>query len=104
LTATYSGSITPFGSVAASWNDFPLKTPDPQYLNLGSIEFTDGFVNAANNPLILDNVFLVPVPEPSTWALLLGGVLMLAGQHRRHHARRRLQAQARMDHGTNTAR
>ncbi len=74
-TATYSGTVTPFGGASFAWNNAAFNTSTPQYMNLGRIDIGDGGGFAINSPLNLDNFSIVPVPEPSMWLLAAVGAL-----------------------------
>ncbi len=69
-TLTYSGSITPFGGSATTWNNCSLLQSVPDF---GGIIFDDssGSTGGLNGPIALDNVSVRPVPEPSTFASLI---------------------------------
>lgn len=76
---------------------FPPSTPFRRESNLSSFEYVfmqSGTVRlgfgvvdmgdfTATSALAIDNLSITPVPEPATWALLLGGLGMVAASARR---------------------
>lgn len=85
LTGMHSGSITPFGGLPMTWSNHSFLNTLPAHQNLATIQFSDLGDGIINSPLYLDNVFLQPVPEPSTWALVIGGALLFGGRAVRKH-------------------
>lgn len=47
-----------------------------------------GTITTSGSGLFPDTVAMQPVPEPGTWALMLGGLLLLPTLARRHHSQR----------------
>lgn len=71
-------------AVPGSWGTYVL----PFTINAGAGQLLQfGFLNTATNynpsSIVYDNISLSPVPEPSTYALMLAGLGLLAGALRR---------------------
>jgi hypothetical protein len=99
-TDTITGLLAP-GSIVGS--DNKLFTAGPVFLSGGGIVFTISANNAGDggnrvnvyfsgastgytenaNPIQYGAFSITPVPEPSTWALMLGGLGVLAWSQRR---------------------
>ena len=72
----YSGSITPDGGVPTFWTDFSFAGNSAA---LAGIVIGDDAAGVANAALVLDNFFIVPVPEPRLplWGAAAAGTFFL---------------------------
>jgi hypothetical protein len=75
-TATYSGTVTPFGGASFTWNNVPFWTSLAQSMNLGDIRIVESGPSGVLSPVNFDNLSIVPVPEPSVWILTIAGALV----------------------------
>ncbi len=72
----YGGSITPDGGAPTFWTDFSFAGNSAA---LAGIVIGDDAAGVANAALVLDNFFIVPVPEPGLplWCAAVAGTVLL---------------------------
>ncbi|HAV61980.1 MAG TPA: hypothetical protein DCY13_06410, partial [Verrucomicrobiales bacterium] len=89
-SVSINGSHVGSGNLSTADTWVPANIPLSGFGNLQSATVTLTGFGASNSAgtwrldnVVLDGIALTPVPEPSTWALLGGGLVFLAAQFRR---------------------
>lgn len=84
LTVSAGGSQTVVNPVANNNLDQTFTTTSFSFVGTGSSATLSAFSGGVDNvDAILDNVSVTAVPEPATWAMMLGGFGMLGAAARR---------------------